>query len=295
MCAPPPLSGALRITVFPQVRRVKGRRTFWMRSATMGTSPRTAYFMSRSLAFMLVWSSALDELAGASRAASVDTMAAVRKKGNCVSDARKVVVRAADRRPTALFAVMILRFDKRGEGENHELHRHGGERRHTHSLSMTPHQAPRTPLARRGCLPLGIRADGRTRWVYDAQYDLSPTTFSPDGKVFQVDYAQKAVDTSGCDPSIRTGPDFCRPRALLHVSSGGRDTSMCTLRSSTHRRAHTTMRRARLADHGNPKPYARGKGGATGLFALQSARWVLERIRRTQSLTNEPRTPPRSS
>ena len=139
---------------------------------------------------------------------------------------------------------------------------------------MTPHQAPRTPLARRGCLPLGIRADGRTRWVYDAQYDLSPTTFSPDGKVFQVDYAQKAVDTSGCDPSIRTGPDFCRPRALLHVLSGGRDTSMCTLRSSTHRRAHTTMRRARLADHGNPKPYARGKGGATGLFALQSARWV---------------------
>jgi 20S proteasome subunit alpha 7 len=29
------------------------------------------------------------------------------------------------------------------------------------------------------------------------QYDLSPTTFSPDGKVFQVDYAQKAMDTSG--------------------------------------------------------------------------------------------------
>jgi hypothetical protein len=35
-------------------------------------------------------------------------MAAVRKKGNCVSDARKVVVRAADRRPTALFAVMMI-------------------------------------------------------------------------------------------------------------------------------------------------------------------------------------------
>ena len=46
--------------------------------------------------------------------------------------------------------------------------------------------------------------------MYAAQYDLSPTTFSPDGKVLQVDYAQKAVDTSGCDPSIR--PDFCRPR-----------------------------------------------------------------------------------
>lgn len=29
------------------------------------------------------------------------------------------------------------------------------------------------------------------------QYDLSATTYSPDGKVFQTDYAQKAVDNSG--------------------------------------------------------------------------------------------------
>jgi 20S proteasome subunit alpha 7 len=28
------------------------------------------------------------------------------------------------------------------------------------------------------------------------QYDLSVTTYSPDGKVFQTDYAQKAVDNS---------------------------------------------------------------------------------------------------
>lgn len=30
------------------------------------------------------------------------------------------------------------------------------------------------------------------------QYDLSTTTYSPDGKVFQIDYAQKAVDNAGC-------------------------------------------------------------------------------------------------
>lgn len=30
-----------------------------------------------------------------------------------------------------------------------------------------------------------------------SQYDLSVSTFSPDGRVFQTDYAQKAVDNSG--------------------------------------------------------------------------------------------------
>ncbi len=29
------------------------------------------------------------------------------------------------------------------------------------------------------------------------QYDLSVGTFSPDGRVFQTDYAQKAVDSGG--------------------------------------------------------------------------------------------------
>lgn len=28
------------------------------------------------------------------------------------------------------------------------------------------------------------------------QYDLSATTYSPDGKIFQTEYAQKAVDNS---------------------------------------------------------------------------------------------------
>ena len=37
-------------------------------------------------------------------------------------------------------------------------------------------------------------SDGDSRFV---QYDLSVSTFSPDGRVFQVEYAQKAVDSSG--------------------------------------------------------------------------------------------------
>ncbi|CAG9464694.1 unnamed protein product [Pedinophyceae sp. YPF-701] len=34
-------------------------------------------------------------------------------------------------------------------------------------------------------------------------YDLSTTTYSPDGRVFQIDYAQKAVDSSGTAIGIR--------------------------------------------------------------------------------------------
>jgi len=36
-----------------------------------------------------------------------------------------------------------------------------------------------------------------TKLVHILQYDLSTTTFSPDGRVFQVEYAGKAVDNSG--------------------------------------------------------------------------------------------------
>ena len=47
-----------------------------------------------------------------------------------------------------------------------------------------------------------------------AQYDLSVTTFSPDGKVFQVDYASKAIEKSGCavqrhHERLRGWWDFC--------------------------------------------------------------------------------------
>jgi hypothetical protein len=34
--------------------------------------------------------------------------------------------------------------------------------------------------------------------AFGRSYDLSSTTYSPDGKVFQIEYAAKAVDNSGC-------------------------------------------------------------------------------------------------
>lgn len=34
-------------------------------------------------------------------------------------------------------------------------------------------------------------------YMFLMQYDLSVSTFSPDGRVFQAEYAQKAVDSSG--------------------------------------------------------------------------------------------------
>lgn len=34
-------------------------------------------------------------------------------------------------------------------------------------------------------------------------YDLSVTTFSPDGRVFQIEYAAKAVDNSGTVVAIK--------------------------------------------------------------------------------------------
>lgn len=36
-----------------------------------------------------------------------------------------------------------------------------------------------------------------TDLVLVLQYDASVSTFSPDGRIFQVEYAQKAVDNSG--------------------------------------------------------------------------------------------------
>lgn len=56
-------------------------------------------------------------------------------------------------------------------------------------------RAPRRPS--RVCKPI-ILCRAPSPLPFALQYDLSTSTFSPDGRVFQTDYAQKAVDNSGC-------------------------------------------------------------------------------------------------
>jgi hypothetical protein len=108
-----------------------------------------------------------------------------------------------------------------------------------------------------------------------------------------VDYAQKAVDTSGCDPSIRTAPTFAARASLLHVPRV-EAAPACAL-SVCPPTVKPTRPCDGLADHGEPyRNPTRGKGRAKRWFALRSACWMLERINSTQSLTNGRRIHPRN-
>jgi hypothetical protein len=59
-------------------------------------------------------------------------------------------------------------------------------------------------------------------------YDLSTTTYSPDGKVFQVDYAGKAVDNGGlalgikCSDGVVLGVEKLVPYKMLVPGSNRR-------------------------------------------------------------------------
>ena len=59
-----------------------------------------------------------------------------------------------------------------------------------------------------------------------AGYDLSPTTFSPDGRIFQVEYATKAVENSGTVVGIRCADGVVlgvEKVCLLYTSPSPRD------------------------------------------------------------------------
>eukprot|EP00898_Chlorokybus_atmophyticus_P004714 jgi/Chlat1/5243/Chrsp33S05087 len=70
-------------------------------------------------------------------------------------------------------------------------------------------------------------------------YDLSATTFSPDGRVFQVEYATKAVDNSGTAIGIRCKDGIVLGVEKLIVSK--------MLVPGSNRRIHTLDRHAGMA------------------------------------------------
>ncbi|KAG0577628.1 hypothetical protein KC19_5G168100 [Ceratodon purpureus] len=70
-------------------------------------------------------------------------------------------------------------------------------------------------------------------------YDLSVTTFSPDGRVFQVEYASKAVDNSGTVVGIR-----CKDGVVLGVE---KLISSKMLLEGSNRRIHAVDRHAGMA------------------------------------------------
>lgn len=71
------------------------------------------------------------------------------------------------------------------------------------------------------------------------QYDLSPTTFSPEGKLFQTEYATKAVENSGTAIGIN-----CRDGVVLAVEKVLKDK---LLKAGSAKRVHTLSNHAGLA------------------------------------------------
>jgi len=88
-----------------------------------------------------------------------------------------------------------------------------------------------------------------TGWFRARQYDLSATTFSPDGRVFQVEYATKAVENGGYAAAAggRRGRLVMRPRCSPAASLL---LSPCRSRQDVRRRALQGWRRPRCGEAG---------------------------------------------
>ena len=94
---------------------------------------------------------------------------------------------------------------------------------HAPPASRAPRGAARervshtSPVASRAAAPRRpYRVAERTpRGFAPRSYDLSSTTYSPDGKVFQIEYAAKAVDNSGCVAWHRRRRPACKRRAAV--------------------------------------------------------------------------------
>lgn len=65
-------------------------------------------------------------------------------------------------------------------------------------------------------------------------YDLSASTYSPDGRIFQIEYAQKAVENSGTCLGIRTASGVVLAAEKIVASK--------LLVKGSNRRVHTVAR-----------------------------------------------------
>jgi hypothetical protein len=72
-------------------------------------------------------------------------------------------------------------------------------------------------------------------------YDLSVTTFSPDGRVFQIEYATKAVDNSGTVVGIK-----CKDGVVLGVE---KLIPSKMLLEGSNRRIHAVHKHAGMVSH----------------------------------------------
>jgi len=81
--------------------------------------------------------------------------------------------------------------------------------------------------------------EGRGMSSIGTGYDLSTSTFSPDGKVFQVEYAAKAVDNSGTALALR-----CRDGVVFAVEKMVRQKMLV---KGSNRRIHTVASHVGMA------------------------------------------------
>ena len=124
------------------------------------------------------------------------------------------LVASLTRRAPPAAALVVHRLCARAAVPTHPLSTHRSAPAGPRCLAVPPRaatnlddlwpRARRAPQAKSETRAAAPRARlVQTMASTGAGYDLSPTTFSPDGRIFQVEYATKAVENSGTVVGIR--------------------------------------------------------------------------------------------